>query len=164
MRYKPRNSNFAELQDEFADDVIQACRSNNPLEQLKDYVAETIDSYLDAIIKEHLAERKFMAVCGKEPMVWFLLGENNRPDGVTDMFFTETTLRALLDDLNPEEIDEVEHAGATALILEKAAARFREREAQIPKEDAELASCYGAVAGSARVAGKLKAGSAFKQG
>ena len=143
MKYKPRNSNFVDMQDEFADELASACRTyRDGLEEFKDVVAKYIDGYLDAIIKEHLEERQFMACCGKEPSIMFCLGENQLSDGTTDLFYTDRPLREVLDGLDPKELDEADHAAATAVMFEELAARFRVREQEIIREDEEFAARY----------------------
>jgi hypothetical protein len=146
MKYIPRNSNFVDMQDEFADELASGCRTYlDGLEAFKDVVAKYIDSYLDAIIKEHLEERKFFAYCnGKNPVVMFMLGENKLPDGQVDGFYTERPLSDLLDEIGAEvrEVEEAEDAAAVALMFESVAAKFREREKAIPTEQAEWEKRY----------------------
>ena len=138
MKYIPRNSNFVDMQDEFADELASACQTyRGGLEDFKDAVAKYIDGYLDAIIKEHLEERQFMVTCGETPSIMFCLGENKLPDGTVDLFYTDRPLLQVLDSLDPQELDEQSHAANIAEIFERLAVKFRAREAEIKIEERE---------------------------
>lgn len=139
MKYKPLNSNFDELQEETARELLAAfVPFGKALETVKDVIAETIDQYLEAIITQQLAERRFITFSGgPDPAIMFCLGDNNKPDEEqTDLFYTETSLSHLLSELDPEESEESEHADKVASMLEGVASKYRKRQAELKAEEA----------------------------
>ncbi len=127
MKYKPRNSNFAELQDWFAEEVIETCREPEPLERLKDYVAKTIDTYVDEIMEEMLANHHFICLPSTNPIISFCVGETTNSENVVTPFFKDTTLQEVLDDIEGEVVD-TEDALPVAQMLETCAARLRKAD------------------------------------
>lgn len=126
MKYKPRNSSFEELQDEFAEEVIDVCREPEPLEKLKDYVAKTIDSYVDAIMEEMLAYHHFVVLPQANPVISFCVGETVNAENVITPFFKDTTLKEVLDDVI-SEISDTDDAEAVAQMLESSVIKLRTR-------------------------------------
>jgi hypothetical protein len=96
VKYKPRLSNFEELQDDVIEEIVEKIKEN-----LKDAIAQAIDEYVEAIIEAHIEERSFMMWVdeGKFTIHWGM-GDWLRKDGVHDIFGTETTLDDILKELD----------------------------------------------------------------
>jgi hypothetical protein len=97
MKYKPKYSNFDEMQDEIAERLMEA---KNTLEDVKDAIAKEVDEYVEAILREQVEETEVTLQPGEGECpidVMFAAGEKVDSKGRIDLFHRKVPLIELLD-------------------------------------------------------------------
>jgi hypothetical protein len=99
MKYQPKYSNFTEIQSDVAERLLDV---HGEIEAIKDVIAEEIDAFVEAIMKEQLEEAHVWTVTHRAPAlidVMFSAGEKKLDNGI-DLFARQIPLIDIIEEFN----------------------------------------------------------------